>query len=190
MTPLDTNDLIAVATTNANAIQAFDYDDNDVLFDPNAPVPSLARTWELGEQPKAFAVELPLDPNQTFPQSLSELDFTVDGLYGQPFTTVDLPLEATEDWIDLAPNYRLRIEEVNLLDGVCRVCDGLHYLRFRAEFAFCPDGCGLKGHDLESGGSNTLQERNPNDSNECDTAQLHGGMRLVTGRCGIAQAGE
>ena len=118
---LDTNDLIAVSTTHATALQAFDQDGTEVRFDPNAPEKSPGRTWILGDKPKAFSVELHLDPNQAVPTSLSELDFTVEALYGQPFTTIDIPLEVTEEWIELVPRYRIHVEEVNVVDDACHI---------------------------------------------------------------------
>jgi hypothetical protein len=92
-----------------------------VFFDLNIPEPNLGRTWMLGEKPKPFSVELNLDPDQTYPTILSELDFTVDALYGQPFATIDLPVEVTEDWIELAPCYRIRVDEVSMVDNVCHI---------------------------------------------------------------------
>lgn len=71
--------------------------------------------------PKAFSIELHLDPNQAVPTSLSELDFTVEALYGQPFTTIDIPVEITEEWIELVPRYRVRVAEVNSVDDVCHI---------------------------------------------------------------------
>ncbi len=118
---LDTNDLIAVTTGNTRALQAFDQDGNDVRFDPNAPALPLGRTWTLGDQPQTFSVELHLDPEQPYVASLSELHFMIDALYGQPFATVDIPWETTEDWVELVPRYRIHIEEADSTDGTCHL---------------------------------------------------------------------
>jgi len=118
---LDTNDLIAVSTIHATALQVLDQDGNEVIFDPNAVVQSPGHTWMLGDQPKTFSVELRLDPNQACPTSLSELDFAVDALYGQPFSTAILPLETTEDGTELSSRYRVRVAEANVVDDLCHL---------------------------------------------------------------------
>ncbi len=116
---LDFNDLIAVSTTHATALWAFDQDGDAVLFDPNAVVRPAGNAWVLGDRPKTFGVELPLDLDQPYVASLSELAFTVDALYGQPFATIDVPIEVSEDWIELVPRYRIRITDVNQSGGFC-----------------------------------------------------------------------
>ena len=118
---LDSNDLIAISMTNTAPLWAFDQDGHEVLFDPNAVVAEPARTWELGDQPQAFSVTLTLDPNQPRPASLAELDFTVEALYGRPFRTVAFPAEVTDDWIELTPEFRVRITDANVAGDRCTV---------------------------------------------------------------------
>ncbi len=117
---VDFNDLIAVATTHATALWALDGDGKAVLFDPNAVVRPSGNAWVLGDRPRTFCVELPLDLDQPYVASLSELAFTVDALYGDPFVTIDVPIEASEEWIELAPRYRIQITDVTHADDTCR----------------------------------------------------------------------
>jgi len=117
----DANDLVAVSTTHAMALQAFDQDGLEVPFDPNAIVLELARRWWLGDEPRAYAVELHLDPNQAVPPLLSRLDFMVEALYAQPFATFELPLEVSAEPIVLLPNVQVRITEVSVANETCSV---------------------------------------------------------------------
>jgi len=119
--PLDVNDLVALSTTHVTALRAFDQDAIEVLFDPNAVEQSPGRTWILGDKPSGFSLPIHLAPDQPCPSSLSELNFTVDALYGKPFVTLDLPVESTEEWIEAAPGFRVRVEEVNTVDDVCHI---------------------------------------------------------------------
>jgi hypothetical protein len=119
--PPDVNDLVAFSATHAAALQAFDQDGREVLFDPDAVVLQPGRRWWLDDRPVAYAVELYLDPNQTVPTSLSQLDFTVQALYAQPFTTVVLPLEVSVEPIALLGNFQVRITDVNVVGAICSV---------------------------------------------------------------------
>lgn len=141
---LDTNDLIAISTTNTAPLWAFDQDGHEVLFDPNAVVVEPARTWELGDQPQVFRVTLPLDPNQPRPTSLSEFDFTVEALYGRPFRTVAIPAEVTDDWIELTPEFRLRITDANVVGDRCTVV-------IEEEITLDIDGVGSRSFDPNLG---------------------------------------
>jgi len=125
----DSNDLIAVSTTNTTPLWAFDQDGSDVVFDPNAVAIEPARTWDLGERAKPFRVSLTLDADQVRPTSLMQLDFTAEALYGRPFRTVAIPVEVTEDWIELAPDYRVHVTET-------RVVDETAYVTLAEEIAF------------------------------------------------------
>ncbi len=116
---LDFNDLIAVATTRATALWAFDQDGEAVLFDADAVVRPDGNVWVLGDRPKTFCVELPLDFDQPYVASLSELAFTVEALYGQPFTTIDVPIEVSQAWIEIVPRYRIQITKTDQLDDHC-----------------------------------------------------------------------
>lgn len=117
----DVNDLVAVSGTHAAAVQAFDQDGAEVLFDPNVVEPEPGRTWWLGTEPLAYSVAMRLDPNQLIPTSLSELDFTVEAMYAESYITVDLPLEVTTEPIELLPNFHVSVTEVNVAGETCVV---------------------------------------------------------------------
>jgi len=148
---LDANDLIAVTTDHAAAFQAFDHDGNEVLFDPNAVTPSPVRTWFLDDRAQVFSVELHLDPNQAYVASLSELTLTIEGLYGQPFTTIDLSVETTEDWVELVPRYRIHVEEVNAVDDTCHIVirEEITDVHSRSSRSFTPSD-GIWGEEIAS----------------------------------------
>ena len=116
---LDANDLIAVADANTAVLCAFDQDGQEVLFDPNAYPKDPNRAWMLGAAAKPFSTRMKLDPNQAAPSILSALDFTVDALYGQPFTFIDLPFAPTDDWMELFPGFRTLVEATSSQDGRC-----------------------------------------------------------------------
>jgi hypothetical protein len=48
------------------------------------------------------------------------LGLTVDALYGRPFVTTEIPIEASDDWIELLPRYRIRNTGIEQDDNVCR----------------------------------------------------------------------
>jgi len=117
----DANDLVAVSTTHAAAVHAFDQNGVEIHFDPEAVTLEPGRSWWLGRAPRLYRVELHLDPNQALPTALSRLDLTVEALYAESYMTVDLPLAVTEEPIELLPNCHVSITDVNVADEVCAV---------------------------------------------------------------------
>ena len=116
----DVNNLLALDTQNSMICQAISDTGNYVaLRSPASPIKPI-HTWPLSNtQTKTFELQLHLALDEPVPTSLSQLDFFVYALYGQPLVTFDLPLAATNDWVEPIPGFRILVETADYQDGKC-----------------------------------------------------------------------
>jgi hypothetical protein len=118
---LDANNLIALDARNSVPCQAIDAQGNGIMLRHSAAPFEPRHCWEvLNTSPRPFTLQLQLDPSQAVPAALSKVDFYVYGLYAQPLTTIEIPFEPMDDWMELWPGFRIIIETAQLEDGQCK----------------------------------------------------------------------
>lgn len=117
---LDPNNFIAMDAQNSVVCQALDGDGNEIMLQNVTSPFKLVHCWDLLDtSPRSFRLQLQLDPNQPVPTSLSQVDFFVYTLYGQPFATFDVPFEPMDDWLELMPGFRVFVEKAESQNGEC-----------------------------------------------------------------------
>lgn len=62
-------------------------------------------------------LDFPLDPNVGCPVWLSEVSWTIKGLFAHAIRTVKVPFQASDQWIELLPGYSIMIEEAALKEN-------------------------------------------------------------------------
>lgn len=67
--------------------------------------------------PAHISLDFPLDPNVGCPVWLSEVSWTIKGLFAHAILTVKIPFQASEQWIELLPGYSIMIEEAVLKEN-------------------------------------------------------------------------
>ncbi|MFC1763160.1 hypothetical protein ACFL6U_13915 [Planctomycetota bacterium] len=113
-------DALALDSRNSTICKVLDNDGNDIeLRSPVFPIESLHCWTLIDPQSKAFELQLHLGPNEPVPLSLSQLNFFVYAVEGQPLTTFDIPFEAGSEWQELLPGFRILVETADYKDGEC-----------------------------------------------------------------------
>lgn len=64
-----------------------------------------------------LSVSIPLEANQGYPSSLSRLDWSMNALIAETSTTVDIPFEVSEDWVEVVPGLEVLVEVASATEG-------------------------------------------------------------------------
>jgi hypothetical protein len=65
----------------------------------------------------SLSVGIPLEADQGYPSSLSRLEWSMKALIAETFTTVDIPFEADEEWVEVVPGLEIRVNEASATEG-------------------------------------------------------------------------
>lgn len=65
----------------------------------------------------SLSVGIPLEADQGYPSSLSRLEWSMNALIAETFTTVDIPFEASEEWVEVVPGLEIRVNEASATEG-------------------------------------------------------------------------
>ena len=107
---LDDGRFIAMNSNNHPVCRALDEFGREVQL-ANRPSPFMSthdyRPFRVGST--SIDLEVLLDPNQSLPDHLPELDFLVYTLTGQPLLVWDIPFETTEHTLDVTPDVRMTV---------------------------------------------------------------------------------
>jgi len=93
----------------------YSYDDSDSFFSihiDRTPLPSF-----LLDRPIHISLSFPMDPNAGYPVLLSQLSWSIKGLFAHAIRTVKVPFQASEQWIEILPGYNIFIEEAVVEEG-------------------------------------------------------------------------
>jgi hypothetical protein len=71
----------------------------------------------LAYEPAHIKLDFPLDPNVGCPVWLSEVSWSIKGLFAHAIRTVKIPFQASDQWIELLPGYSIMIEEAVLKEN-------------------------------------------------------------------------
>ena len=76
------------------------------------PLPSF-----FADRPAHVSLSFPTDPNAGYPALFSQVSWSTKGLFAYAIRTVKVPFQASEQWIELLPDYSIMIEEAVLEEG-------------------------------------------------------------------------
>ena len=65
----------------------------------------------------SFSLTIPLRPNQGLTRVLGRIEWAVDLLIAETFTTVDIPFEPNETWVEVVPGLEIRVDEATVTEG-------------------------------------------------------------------------
>jgi len=118
-------------------VRAIDGQDNRLRTDDlssgfrhySPPRESISRS--MTDRPARLSVSFPMDPAEGYPRMFKELGFSFYSLTAEYFQYVEMPFQASDQWIEILPQYRLKIEEA--------VSEGDSY-SYRMQFKYTGDG--------------------------------------------------
>jgi hypothetical protein len=93
----------------------YTYDDSDVFFSihiDTTPLPPM-----LADRPGHLSLSFPTDPNVGYPALFSQVSWSIKGLFAHAIRTVKVPFQASEEWIEILPDYSILIEEAMAEEG-------------------------------------------------------------------------
>ncbi|MHC4207242.1 MAG: hypothetical protein ACYSTT_21510 [Planctomycetota bacterium] len=101
------------AVDDQNNVYTEDYPDSffHVRID-TTPRPSF-----LADRPAHLSLSFPMDPNAGYPVWFNKVSFSTEGLFAYAIRSAKVPFQASEEWIELLPDYRIMIEEAVLEEG-------------------------------------------------------------------------
>jgi len=113
------SDTTFLRPTKARAVDdqnnVYTYDNPSRFFSihiDTTPLPSF-----LPERPAHVSLSFPMDPNAGYPVWFSQVSFSTEGLFAYAIRSVKVPFQASEQWIEILPDYRIMIEEAVLEEG-------------------------------------------------------------------------
>jgi len=126
---LDVNDLVGMQVVDPDVLEVVDSDGNDVAWAPfpwrplrqyqgsnyECPIPQdpLA-TPQAVLQPYDVSVSFCVDPDQRPISALSLFQWCAYALYAEDVIEVDVPFEASEDWLKAAPGIQIRVTKATV----------------------------------------------------------------------------
>ena len=142
---LDTNDLVGMHVSDPCVFQVVDSDGKNVRWEPRlsyhtrqyqepryisalsvdlqtgTPMP----VWQL--QPYDASVSFSLDPNQPQVFSLSSLECYVHALYAEDVIALDIPFEASAQWLDVSSGFQIRVWKAGVWKAESEPCSYVEY---------------------------------------------------------------
>ena len=71
----------------------------------------------LADRPEHISLSFPTDPNASYPALFNKVSFSTKGLFAYAIRTVKVPFQASEQWIEILPDYSIMIEDAVLEEG-------------------------------------------------------------------------
>ena len=119
----DLRNLISETTfLHPSKVSAVD-DQNNVYTDDNPPrsfhfsIDTTPLPSFLPERPAHVSLDFPMDPNAGYPVWLSQVSWSTKGLFAYAIRNVKVPFQASEQWIEILPDYSIMIEEAVVEEG-------------------------------------------------------------------------
>jgi hypothetical protein len=122
---IDYEDLIGIDRFGRSVV-AMDQDGQEIY---RVDDPLISRSYQATEDALRLAafgeradeinlsVSIPLEADQGYPSSLSRLDWSMNALVAETFTTVDIPFEASEEWVEVVPGLDVLVEVASATEG-------------------------------------------------------------------------
>jgi hypothetical protein len=93
----------------------YSYDNPDSFF--SIHIDTTPRPSFLTDRPVHISLDFPTDPNAGYPALFSEVSFSTKGLFAYAIRTVKVPFQASEQWIEILPDYSIMIEDAAAEEG-------------------------------------------------------------------------
>ena len=93
----------------------YTYDNPSRFF--SIHIDTMPRPSFLPDRPAHVSLSFPMDPNAGYPVLFSQVSWSTKGLFAYAIRTVKVPFQASEQWIELLPDYSIMIEEAVLEEG-------------------------------------------------------------------------
>lgn len=61
--------------------------------------------------PTNISLSFPIDPNTGYPIRLKQVSWSIDGIFAHAIRSIKVPFEASDEWIEILPDYSILIEE-------------------------------------------------------------------------------
>jgi hypothetical protein len=103
----------------ASSAQAVDEQNNAYTMEGRAPSLRIDTTPSpsfFADRPANLSLNFDMDPNVGYPTWFDQIDFTVEALFTRAIRTVKIPFEASDEWIEILPGYRVQVEEATVED--------------------------------------------------------------------------
>ena len=142
---LDTNDLVGMHVSDPCVFQIVDSDSKDVRWEPRLSydtrqyqepryISGLSADRQTGTpipvrqlQPYDASVSFCLDPNQPQVSSLSSLEWYVHALYVEDVIILDIPFEASAQWLDVSSGFQIRVWKAGVWKAESEPCSHVEY---------------------------------------------------------------
>jgi len=119
----DQRNLISDTTFLRPSKVSFVDEQNNVYTDDNPDsfflirIDATPRPSFMPDRPAHVSLSFPTDPNAGYPALFSQVSWSTKGLFAYAIRTVKVPFQASEQWIELLPDYSIMIEEAVLEEG-------------------------------------------------------------------------
>ncbi|MHC4518575.1 MAG: hypothetical protein ACYTAS_08310 [Planctomycetota bacterium] len=138
---LDANDLVGMQVSDPNVLEVVDGDGNNVRWAPLPVRPirqyqALKYEWPIPRNPFAtpepvlqpydVSVSFCVDLSQELGPSLSLFQWCAYAVYAEDVIEVDVPFEASDDWIEAAPGLQIRVTKATV-----ECCDYTYWTEVR-----------------------------------------------------------
>ncbi len=74
-------------------------------------------TQDTTDIPTQINLTFPVYPSAGYPVWLNEVSWTINGLFAHAIRTVEVPFEASDEWIEIMPDLSILIEEAAVSEG-------------------------------------------------------------------------
>lgn len=101
----------ARAVDDQNNVYTYEHPSTSLHID-TTPLPSF-----LADRPAHISLNFPMDSNAGYPVWLSQVSWSINGLFAHAIRTVKVPFQASDQWFELLPGYSIMIEEAVLEEG-------------------------------------------------------------------------
>lgn len=69
------------------------------------------------DMPTQITLNFPVYPSIGYPVWLNEVSWTINGLFAHAIRTIEVPFEASDEWIEIMPDLSIQIEEATVSEG-------------------------------------------------------------------------
>lgn len=80
------------------------------------------------------SLNLPIDPNATYPEMFSRVEWTMNVLVAREIKTVDIPFKVSETWAEVTPGMEVLVEQATVEEGKYQYRFKVKYDRTKVEY--------------------------------------------------------
>ncbi len=119
---IDSNNLIAF-TQYVSDVLATDESEREIPSNPSGSSMRMYQTLRTSPAragraasilPYTFSASMPMDPNAGYPLLIRRLEWSAYALVAGGYEAVDVPFQATQDWVQLVPGLEILVEQATV----------------------------------------------------------------------------